>query len=113
MKDLVKLIGKCVLVSLPIWCLSLYLRHEQMQYMIPEEACLKWNESITSSMQDKYYKAIVIGDSTGNAAFMPEAVSDSMINLSILGTGPIEGYYVLKEYLENNEAPEACFVCFY
>ena len=101
MKKIIKLVGKCLLVSFPLWALAFLLSRYQMYYVSPEMACLDLNKSITSTHQDKYYKAIVLGDSAANAAFMPEVISDSMINLSILGTGPIEGYYTLKEYLEN------------
>ncbi len=113
MKKIIMLVGKCLLVSFPLWFLAFLLSRYQMYYVSTEMACLDLNKSITSTHQDKYYKAIVLGDSTANAAFMPEVISDSMINLSMLGTGPIEGYYTLKEYLENNKAPEACYVCYY
>lgn len=112
MKNIFKLTIKCITVMLPAVGLSIILRAGYMYYIIPEEACLFWNKKMTSSTNDEYIESIVIGDSSGNAAFMPEATSGSMVNLSILGTSPVEGYYTLKEYLENNKAPKNCFVCY-
>ena len=107
-----KLILKCTLVAAPIWGLSLYLATNQMHYWNQEMACLDWNKSITQNHQDKYYKTIVIGDSASNSAYMPEVISDDMLNLSVLGISTVEGYYILDEYLQNNEAPEDVFLSF-
>jgi len=107
-----KLIIKCTLVTAPLWGLSLYLATNQMHYWNPEMACLSWNKSITQNHQDKYYKTIVIGDSASNSAYMPEVISDDMLNLSVLGISTVEGYYILNEYLQNNDAPEDVFLSF-
>ena len=108
----IKLVAKCALVMVPVIGLSGFLRFGGMYYITPEEACLKWNQSITSITQNKEYKTIIVGDSSANAGFMPEALSDTTINLSVLGTSPIEGYYILKEYLQNNQVPQDCFICY-
>ncbi|SOC04060.1 hypothetical protein [Pseudobutyrivibrio ruminis] len=110
--NVAKLIFKCALVTVPIWAITAYLATNQMHYWNPEMACLDWNKSVTQNHQDKYYKTIVIGDSASNSAYMPEVISDDMLNLSVLGISTVEGYYILNEYLQNNDAPEDVFLSF-
>ena len=112
MNKVIKLLLKCALVSLPIWGLSIYLATATKQYSNEEVAYLTWNREQTSKKQDKYYSVIAIGDSACNACYMPEVMSDSMINLSVLGISPVEGYYILEDYLYNNEAPTDVFMTY-
>jgi hypothetical protein len=43
---------------------------------------------------------IIIGDSRAVAGFMPDVLKDNYYNLAVSGGSPIEGYYILKKYLE-------------
>ncbi len=109
----IKLIIKCGLVSAPIWGLSLYLCFGKMYYSNEDFAYTFWNKQFTETHQDKYYKVVVIGDSSCNSAYMPEVISDSMVNLSVGGSSTVEGYYVLKDYLEHNDAPTDVFLSYH
>lgn len=113
LKSIIKLIIKCALVSAPIWLLSIYLAVNHIGYADPEIPNYWWNRQITNTKQDKYYSAIAIGDSSCNSAYMPEAISDSFLNLAQGGTSTVDAYYVLKEYLENNDAPTDVFFSFH
>lgn len=110
--DVAKLIFKCALVTCPLWILSIYLNVARDSYSNEEVAYLQWNKKFTNTHQDKYYKAVAIGDSACNASYMPEAISDSMINISVVGISPIDGYYILEEYLANNENPTDVFITY-
>ncbi|WP_155952419.1 hypothetical protein [Pseudobutyrivibrio sp. LB2011] len=109
----IKLIIKCGLVLAPIWGLSMFLCFGKMYYSNEDFAYTFWNKQFTETKQDKYYKVVVIGDSSCNSAYMPEVISDSMINLSIGGSSTVEGYYVLKDYLEHNDAPTDVFLSYH
>ncbi|SFO35323.1 hypothetical protein SAMN05216351_10745 [Pseudobutyrivibrio sp. JW11] len=108
-----ELIIKCGLVSAPIWGLSLFLCYGKMYYSNEDFAYTFWNKQFTETKQDKYYKVVVIGDSSCNSAYMPEVISDSMINLSVGGSSTVEGYYVLKDYLAHNDAPTDVFLSYH
>ncbi|SEK45179.1 hypothetical protein SAMN02910377_00919 [Pseudobutyrivibrio ruminis] len=110
--DVAKLIFKCALVTCPLWMLSVYLDVAKDSYSNEEVAYLQWNKAFTNTHQDKYYKTVAIGDSACNASYMPEAISDSMINISVVGISPIEGYYILEEYLANNDNPTDVFITY-
>ncbi len=113
MKNVLKLTIKCILVSAPIWALSIYLAVAKQHYSNEEVAYLTWNREFTQKHQDKHYDVVCIGDSACNAAYMPEVMSDSTINLSVLGVSPVEGYYILEEYLENNDAPKDIIITYH
>lgn len=108
-----KLLLKCALVSVPIWGLSICLCLGKMHYSNEDFAYTFWNKIFTETKQDKDYKYIVIGDSSCNSAYMPEVISDSMVNLSIGGSSTVEGYYVLKDYLNNNALPTDVFLSYH
>ena len=111
--SVIKLIIKCGLVSAPFWGLSLFLCFGKMYYSNEDFAYTFWNKQFTETKQDEYYKAVVIGDSSCNSAYMPEVISDSMVNLSVGGSSTVEGYYVLKDYLEHNDAPTDVFLSYH
>lgn len=112
MNKVIKLVLKCAAVSAPLWGLSVYFATQQDKYSNEEVAYLTWNKEVTTEKQDKYYSVVAIGDSACNACYMPEVMSDSMINLSVLGISTVEGYYILDEYLQNNEAPKDVFITY-
>lgn len=100
-------------MSAPIWGLSAFFCFGRMYYSNEDFAYTFWNKQFTQTKQDKYYKVVVIGDSSCNSAYMPEVISDSMINLSIGGSSTVEGYYVLKDYLAHNDAPTDVFLSYH
>ncbi|WP_155942229.1 hypothetical protein [Pseudobutyrivibrio ruminis] len=72
-----------------------------------------WNKDFAHAEKDKYYNVVIIGDSSSNSAYIPEILSDNTINLSVGGSSTVEGYLVLKDYLENNEAPTDVFLSYH
>ncbi len=63
----------------------------------------------STSDTQKDYNFILLGDSRAKAGFIPKVFdSETMnsVNLSISGSTPIEGYYILKKYLKYNIAPK-------
>jgi len=61
------------------------------------------------------YELLCIGDSRAKAGFIPKIYDDKhhkSINLSLGGATPIEGYYILKKYLQNNPTPKKILLSF-
>ena len=83
MKKLVKLLLKCILVSAPMWGMMIFLWQGREYYSNEDFGYTWWNQEFTQTTHQKYYKYLVLGDSSCNAAYMPEVISDSMVNLSI------------------------------
>jgi hypothetical protein len=111
MKKLMEFI-KCVLFVVPIIGICIYARVNILKYGDEEVPYYLWNKKICSETQDKYYDVLIIGDSCANASYAPEVLSDSVLNLALGGTTPVENYYVLKEYLDNNLAPKVVYMSF-
>lgn len=55
---------------------------------------------------------LVIGDSRAKAGYIPLLIDRKTINLSLAGHTPLEGYYLLVNYLKNNPAPEKLVVSY-
>ncbi|HAF26709.1 MAG TPA: hypothetical protein DCG85_05275 [Lachnospiraceae bacterium] len=114
-KDIGKLFIRLISVVLPVCLfLMLYAALFPMYYLDPEYAMYKQQKDvITGNIEaGENIKTIVIGDSRAKAAFMPEYLSDDCYNLALGGTTPIEGFYTLKEYLGQYEAPEYLILCY-
>ena len=71
-----------------------------------------WNREITNTKQDKKYDVLILGDSVANAAYIPEVLSDHVINLALGGTTPVENYYTMQDWLKYNPAPKVCYISF-
>ena len=61
-------------------------------------------EQMNSSTESKR-KMILIGDSRAKAGYEPNLAPFESLNLSVGGSTPLEGFYTLQTYLENNPAP--------
>ena len=55
---------------------------------------------------------ILIGDSRAKAGYIPKLSDRKTINLSLAGQTPLEGYYVLANYLKNNPPPARLVVSY-
>ena len=111
-KVLAKLGLSGIIVVVPVGLVWLYIIYGGMFYLDNEYAYSRWNKEACSQNHEGAVKVIVIGDSVVNAALCPDYLSDSTYNLSLGGVSPAEMYYVLEEYLENNQAPEVCYIGF-
>ena len=112
MKNVGKLLLKCILALVPLWIICIFIAKSPLSYLSSDSVGAYWNKEFTKTKQDKYYDAVILGDSMAATSFMPELLSDSTINLALSGSSPIEGYYTLKDYLANNEAPTDVFVSY-
>lgn len=112
MKEIIKLTYKSIFVMLPVIIIWIYTWSNPLSFMDSEAPYYLWNKEKTNTVQEKHYKTIILGDSTANAAYVPEILSDSTINLALGGTSPVENYYVLKDWLSNNQAPDTCYISF-
>lgn len=112
MKNYIKLFTKSVLVLTPLWAFILYAKFFMLDYVNAATVSILWNNEFTHTKQDKYYSVVILGDSTANGAYIPEVLSDSTINLALSGTGMVENYYTLANYLQYNDAPEDIFISF-
>ncbi len=112
MKKVLKLIAEIFCVLLPLLFIWIYIWVRPLGFVDNEAPHYFWNKEVTNTTHDKYYKTIILGDSAANAAYMPDVLSESSINLALGGATPIENYYVLQEWLAHNKAPEECFISF-
>ena len=61
----------------------------------------------------KKYNLIMLGDSRAKSALIPNIIQDKkVLSLAIGGATPIEGYFTLKKYLENNPKPEFIIISY-
>ncbi|MCM1233680.1 MAG: D-alanyl-lipoteichoic acid biosynthesis protein DltD [Ruminococcus flavefaciens] len=114
MRKVLQLAIKSICVILPMILLCVYAWRQPLGF-VDDQSTLNyfWNKEKVNSEHNKKYDVIILGDSAANAAYVPEILSDSTLNLAMPGSTPVENYYVLKEWLVNNPAPEACFISFF
>lgn len=107
-----KLIAKLIITVLPVYlCFTVFCTIFPMWYMDEEYAMYRQQkEYVTGNSDDN--RVIILGDSRTKAGMVPQVLSEGCYNLALGGTTPIEGYYTLKEYLNNHPAPE-CVVISY
>lgn len=112
MKEKIIFILKCFLVMVPFIWIAVYSKNNLMAFADEEAPYYVWNKNFCNTTQEKEYKTVIIGDSVANAAYMPEVLSDATVNLALGGITPMESYFVMKEFLDNNKAPEDVFISF-
>lgn len=115
-KEIGILCGKLVLLLLPFFVLlPLYCRFFPFYYLDEEYAMYRQQNDFVTGMTNgkesnevENPQIIVIGDSRAKAAFDPALLStkNSVYNLALGGTTPIEGYYSLEKYLTCHEKPQ-------
>lgn len=112
MKNIVKLGVKCICVMFPLLAIYACMWLNPLGYMDEESPHYLWNKEKVNSEETCYYDTIILGDSMANAAYMPEVLSDTTINLSLGGMTPVENYYVLQDWLTTHTAPKVCYISF-
>lgn len=111
-KDIFRMIKKLLIVVLPLFIvLPIYCATFPMYYMDDEYAMYVQQREYCNENNDEN-KIIILGDSRAKAGFVPELISDETYNLALGGATPIEGYYSLKEYLQNHEKPETLILAY-
>ena len=112
MKKILGLAMKGICVMLPMILIWVYTWMNPLGFMTDGTPFDLWNKEKTNTKQEKYYEAVFLGDSTANAAYVPEVLSDASINLSLGSITPMEAYYILQDWIEHNEAPKTCYISF-
>ncbi|MCI8561378.1 MAG: hypothetical protein HFH03_09715 [Dorea sp.] len=112
MKKIFGLAVKGICVMLPMIVIWVYTWINPLGFMTDGTPFDLWNKEKTNTKQEKYYEAVFLGDSTANAAYVPEILSDASINLSLGSITPMEAYYILGDWLEHNDAPKVCYISF-
>lgn len=112
MKNVIVLISRCIIISIPLWIFCLYANYAKLAYFSPDSVGGLWNKEFADTTQETYYDVVILGDSTSATSMLPELLSDTTINLAVIGTGVIDNYYTLENYLEHNKAPKDIFISF-
>lgn len=112
MKNIIKLLVKGVCVMLPMIFIYIYTWVNPLAFMDEEAPHYLWNKETANSEEERYYDTIILGDSMANAAYMPEILSDTTINLALGGTTAAENYYILQDWLRTHTAPKVCYISF-
>jgi len=106
-------VAKTFLATISIFGIIVYLIFNyKMLYM--NEAYSMWEyvkRTIHNNSADVRY--IAIGDSRLQAGFAPNVKPNYKgVNLAVAAGSPIEGYYILKKYLEHNPTPESLLISY-
>lgn len=112
MKVKLLFIVKIAIVFTPIIWISLYSRNNMLAYVDEEAPYYIWNRDVCNTMQSKHYTTVILGDSVANVSYIPEALSDTVINLALGGITPAESYYIMQDWLDNNPHPSDVFISF-
>ena len=83
-----------------------------MAFTVEEAPYYLWNKDFCQKKQKNRIDTIILGDSVAGAAYMPEVLSSSTVNLSLSGSSPMENYYILEDYLNHNQTPKHAFISF-
>lgn len=107
-----KLASRILIVVLPVvLVMQLFCFAFPMAYMDVEYAMYKQQKDYISKNHDAN-RVLILGDSRAKASFVPDVLGDDVYNISLGGISPVESYYMLKEYLENHDAPEYLFLAY-
>lgn len=113
MKTKIINIIKLILVFLPFIVVMVYSKFFALAFFDNETPYYIWNREFCKTSHAENYRSLIIGDSIANAAFIPEVLSESTLNLGLGGASPAEAYYIMSDWLTHNKAPEDVFICFY
>lgn len=106
MKTVSKIGIKLILLIAPFFLICpILIQLFPMQIMDGEYAWYRQNKD-WSEEHEQYCRVLIMGDSAAKAAWLPEELSEDSYNFALGGASPIEEYYYLLEYLQQNKAPE-------
>lgn len=109
-----KFILHVLIIVLGIYSIFVYIIfNHKMLYMNQEYPMWLNIKNIINSKSDAKYDLIMIGDSRAKAGYIPNNnLTLKSQSLAIGGGTPIEGYYILKKYLQNNPIPKKIIFSF-
>ncbi|MCR4806293.1 MAG: hypothetical protein K5857_01320 [Lachnospiraceae bacterium] len=112
---LLKFIAKCILAALPFALLIGYTWLNPMGYMdneYPSWHYVKMVEEGEIKAGDFDRTCLVLGDSRAMADIVVKDMGSSYVNLGMGGATPVEMYFTLKHYIENNGVPSEVMIMF-
>lgn len=111
-KEIGKIAGKLLILMMPFFLLlPLYCCLFPEYYMDDEYAMYKQQKDFVRESSEAN-QVIILGDSRAKAGFVPDKLIGDCYNLALGGATAIEGYYSLKEYLENHPAPKTLILSY-
>ena len=108
MRKFIKNILKVLIIFLPLFIFSLYCKYFILRFCDGEIPYYIWNKR----RENKNFEVCILGDSTANAAYVPNVLGTNTINISLGGCSSIEMYYVFSNYLKKNAVPKVCYISF-
>lgn len=103
-----KLLCKSILVMLPLFVLQFYLRSCQLAYSDDEVPYYDW----VKKLKGNDFDVVVIGDSTCNAAYLPNILGENVINIALGGMTPVENFHLFQKYVRKNSKPKVCYISY-
>lgn len=111
-KEIGQIVVKLLILLVPFFViLPLYSCLFKEYYMDDEYAMYRQQKDYVTKT-GAGDKTIILGDSRAKAGFVPANLPEGCYNLSLGGATPIEGYYSLKEYLENHPTPKTIILSY-
>ncbi len=112
--DYIKLIKKFILISLPLIAMCLFAYLFPMGYMTTEYVLWTEEKDYVNQWQNdtQILDTLIVGDSRAKSSIIPEELHDSIYNIGIGGSTPIEMYYAVKNFIAVNGAPKRVFIIF-
>ena len=101
---------KSLLAASPVLLLWAVIAFRPLWYSDGEIPNYRWNKDYCAQPHDN--DVIVLGDSIANGAYLPDMLSERMVNLSLGGSAPMVGYHVLENYLSHNKVPNICYISY-
>lgn len=90
----------------------LFVHNSKMMILDREYSMWLYVKEVANSASRNRQDLIVIGDSRAKAGYVPNLTNRRTINLSLAGQTPLEGYYLLLNYLKNNPVPDKLVVSY-
>lgn len=122
-KDIIRLARNLILLSVPLIILIVYTWAVPMNYMSAEYVL--WAEEhdyvnhadrreapVSENMTGSTAGTIIIGDSRAKSSVIPSDLNDSVYNIGIGGTTPVEMYYAAANYIDTYGAPKNAIIIF-
>lgn len=115
MKGLTGFILKCILALLPLIIVVGYTCLDPMGYMDEEYPSWRYAKMVQNGKEivtDKGDASLILGDSRAAADLVPVMIGENYVNIGVGGATPIEMYYTLEHYIENNGIPKRVIIMF-
>lgn len=106
------LLGLCQ-VALSAYLLTMWLVHTQKMAILERDYPMWLNaKQMAEASSTTRDDLLVIGDSRAKAGYIPSLADRKSLNLALTGQSPIEGYYLLLDYLKGHPAPTNLLVSY-